>query len=596
MKAKHLFPFVCLQSLVWGLASLSFFHINGFYLDVAGILFTVTFLIGHTFVFALLVGLLAWPWSRLGSRSLQVAGVCWGSFFSTLLVIDWVVFSQYRFHVGVAMLQLLLGPARSDIFVFSAGMWLLAGLIILAILALETGLAYLSRYIVLSKRIIFAILGIWLVCFLTYNAMYAWGQFMQIPSIVSQRKALPLTFPLSANRQLRKWGFEPKRQPYAIPPKGNLRYPQSLSCPTIQKPLNVLLFLVDSWRADMLNPEVMPRLSAWVKKQNMTVFTRHLSGGNSTAGGVFSLFYSLPLSYWDDFTGLNLPPLLISQALQNGYEPAIFASSKLNSPSFDRNIFASIPHLRIGSKPGLSWKRDREAVEGFEHFLRTRKADVPFFGFIFLDAPHGYSYPEGDKPFTPAKEINYILLSNRTDPTPYFNQYKNSVYFIDKQIDQILSDLQQRHLLENTLVLITGDHGQELNDSHQNFWGHNSNFTDYQTNVPLVAHFPGISAPDRVDYRTTHYDIAPTVLQTVFQCSDPTSDYSIGYHLLDSTPRPFIIFAGYEEQALRMEDTILVFSRFNTSRQYGPHLEPVTVTPPATLVKEGLKTFSQFYK
>lgn len=592
-----LLSFLVLQAALWCVVALGYFHVNGFYTDPLGLIFTAVFVLGHVPLFAWVLGLLCLPWRLAGPRATQLAAIIGGSIFSIWLAIDLFVFAQYRFHISWAMLALFFGPARSDIFVFSTGMWVLATAILLAILLLETGLGFLAKRLVLSKKIIWVILGCWLVCFVTYNGLYAWGQFMLIPSVISQRKALPLTYPLSANRQLRKWGFEPKREPYTLPSKGSLSYPKNpLTCSTVQNPLNILILLVDAWRADTFTPEIMPRLYAWSKQKNMTVFTAHLSGGNSTSSGVFSLFYALPHSYWDDFTGLRLPPLLISQALRAGYEPAIFASSKLNSPAFDRNIFSTITPLRIGSHPDVSWKRDVQAVQDFTHFLNTRQKDSPFFGFVFLDAPHGYSYPEEEKPFTPAKEINYVLLSNRTDPTPYFNQYKNSVYFIDKQLDQILSVLQQHRLLDNTVILITADHGQELNDSHQNFWGHNSNFTDYQTQVPLIVYFPGSTAPNRAEYRTTHYDIAPTLLQTVFQCSNPTADYSIGYHLFDPTPRPFVVFAGYEEKAIRIQNTILTFNRFNHLQRYGPHFEPVTQPPDPALVKEALQMFARFYK
>jgi hypothetical protein len=39
---------------------------------------------------------------------------------------------------------------------------------------------------------------------------------------------------------------------------------------------------------------------------------------------------------------------------------------------------------------------------------------------------------------------------------------------------------------DNTIVIITADHGQEFNENKLNFWGHNGNFTKYQTQVPLI--------------------------------------------------------------------------------------------------------------
>lgn len=71
------------------------------------------------------------------------------------------------------------------------------------------------------------------------------------------------------------------------------------------------------------------------------------------------------------------------------------------------------------------------------------------------------------------------------------NRYKNSMHFTDRMIDRVLKDLQKRGELDNTLIILTGDHGQEINDTRNNFWGHNSNFAKYQTHVPMFVWMPG---------------------------------------------------------------------------------------------------------
>lgn len=595
--AYPLLPFLMLQAALWCTASLGYFRINGFHTDPAGLVFTLAFVFGHIPLFAWILGLLCLPFRLIGPRCTQLAAIVGGSVFSICLAIDLFIFSQYRFHISQAMLELFFGPAQKDIFVFPAAMFYQTAAAIILLVAVEVAIAHVAKRIKFSKRSWSLLLGGWLLCFCTYNALYAWGQFMRVPSIVAQRKVLPLAYPLSANRQLRKWGLNPKTDPYTTTRKGTLQYPKyPLKCPVVSRPPNILILLVDAWRADTFSPEIMPRLSGWAQRKKLTVFPQHLSGGNATAGGMFSLFYSIPPSYWDDVTALNLSPLVISHILSAGYEPGIFASSKLNSPTFDRNIFSAIKNLRLGSQAGKPWTRDVEAIDDFAHFLQTRNAHTPFFGFIFLDAPHGYSYPPEDNIFSPAKELNYLLLNNNTDPQPYFNHYKNSVHFIDRMIDRTLSLLQQYKLFDNTIILISADHGQELNDSRRNFWGHNGNFTDYQVHVPLLVHFPGRAMPAQVNYRTTHYDIVPTLLQTVFQCTNPPADYSIGYNLLDPTPRPFTVFSGYEQKAIRIGDTILVMNQFGAFQQYDPTFKPVAQTPEAATFKEGLKTFSQFYK
>ena len=377
------------------MVSLAFFKINGFFTDPLGLLFAAVFIIGHMFLFSWLVGVLSWPFCHVGPRTVRGVAIGITTLLSVLLAIDIVVFAQYRFHIGLAMLGLFFGPAGKEIFVFPLSMWILTGVGICVAVALETGLWMLAERFALSKKGVVTVLLVWLGCFVLYNGLYAWGKFKLVPSIMAQRKVLPLAQPLSANRRLEAWGFQASKNPYSMPKNGSLNYPLAeLSCRASSAPKNILIFLIDSWRADAFNAQITPHLSAWAQKPGMHVFNNHLSGGNGTDAGVFSLFYSLPFNYWEEMTALQRPPLLLSRALQQGYEPAIFASSKLTSPSFYRNVFAPITNLRIGSEGNSSWERDVDAVAGFEQFLANRKKDVPFFGFIFLDAPHGYSYPD----------------------------------------------------------------------------------------------------------------------------------------------------------------------------------------------------------
>ena len=596
MNLRALGTFACLQGLLWGCVSFLFFRVGGFYTDPLGLFFTFVFIVGHIGLFALCGALLCAPFYLIGPRTLRTVCVGLHSLAFVLFLIDYEVYSQYHFHIGMGVLEMFFGEAGREIFVFSATMWTIAFVAFLGIIALQWFLSALAKKWQFSTRVLLIVFTLWALCFTSYNLLYAWGKFNRIPSIVSQRHALPLTYPLSATRRLEKWGFVQPDNPYSVHDGGTLNYPREpLTCTMPAHPKNILLILIDSLRADMLNPDVMPYTYAWAQRVGASQFTNHLSGANATMGGVFSLFYSLPHSYWDHITASRVSPVLITKILENGYFPAIFASSKLTSPTFHRNVFADIANLRIGSEGNTSSERDEDAVNGFIDFLQTRDPNQPFFGFVFLDAPHAYDYPPDTKKFTPAKPINYLILTNKTDPVPYFNQYKNAVHFDDSQLERIFRALQDSGANKDTIVLISGDHGQELNDSHKNYWGHNSNFSDYQTKVPLLVYMPNRQG-QTYTYRTTHYDIVPTLLQDVFGCTNPAADYSIGQHLFDATPRPFSILLSATAKAIRIEDQILVLQDFGGIKIYDPALNPLDSSPDSAVVKEALKTFSNFYK
>ena len=597
MTPKQSFSFAFLNGLCWCVLSLGFFYINGLPTDGWGICFALIFLFAHIFLFAIGLGGISYLFKFINPRFALLISLFTASLITIFFGLDLLVFSQYRFHISPAMLELFFGPAGREIFTFSLNMWLIAAASILAIIGLEIGIYFLAKRWQPQKRTMCLLLAGWGLAFLLYNALYAWGKFNLVPSIMSQRSTLPFANPLSANRRLRKLGFEPKKDPYALPSTGTLHYPISaLQCQSPIPQFNVLIVLIESWRADSVTPQIMPQLTQWATHNNMLSFTNHLSGGNATEAGVFSLFYSLPYAYWNDFTSRQLPPVLVTQALQTGYTPAIYASGKLNSPTFHQNIFATIPNLRLESQGNTKWQRDIDAVQDFEQFLKTHPTGQPFFGFIFLDATHGSSYPAQDEVFTPAQEMNYLLVNKNTDPTPYMNAYKNSVHFVDRMIGRILTDLQTKGLLHNTWIFITADHGQEINDTRHNFWGHNSNFSDYQTHVPLLVWDPTSTQKRTFSYRTSHYDIVPTVLQQLYGCTNPTEDYAIGKNLFDATPRPFTLISSYTKKAIRTEDQLTVLDQYGGIERYDAHFVPSTTGANPAAIKPALNTFAQFYR
>ncbi len=594
MNLKNLFWFSLLCFCVWCAAALIYFSVGGFYTDAPGLLFTVFSIPGQLALFMLGLFILALPWRFIGPRAAFWAAGVWGTVFTLFFALDIFVYTQYRFHISMAMLELFFGPAGREIFVFPASTYVLAGAGVLALAGVVWGLAALARKVTWGKKAVCVAAAVLLVCELGYNGVYAWGKFMQVPSVLAQVSYLPWANPLSANRRLRKMGFEPKTEPYSLPKAGALNYPLApLSCDNKTKP-NILIILLDAWRGDSFTPEVMPH--TYRHAQNALYFSNHLAGGNATEAGVFSLFYSLPHSYWDVFSGQRVPPVLISRLQADGYQLGIFASSRLNSPEFNQNVFASVPNLRLSSRGETKVERDLDMQKDFTAFIKGINKKQPFFGFLFYDSAHGQEYPKDGAVFTPtAPTMNYLLLTKNTDPTPYMNNYKNSVYFIDGLLKQTFDLLKEEGLEKNTIVVLTGDHGQEINDTRNNFWGHNSNFAKWQTHVPMLVWWPG-KAGKTLDYRTSHYDVVPTLVQDALACTNPAEDYSLGQNLFDASPRPFSLISSYTKKAVREGDKISVIDNYGYLENYDENYQKTETGVSPQALSAALKTFSKFYK
>ena len=111
--------------------------------------------------------------------------------------------------------------------------------------------------------------------------------------------------------------------------------------------------------------------------------------------------------------------------------------------------------------------------------------------------------------------------------------------------------------MDRTMIVITGDHGQEFNENKKNYWGHSSNYSRAQVGTPLVVYYPGIQPAER-HYRTTHYDIVPTVLKTVLGVKNPPEDYSMGHYLDDDTPRKWQYVGKVLDWAFIIDDDIIL--------------------------------------
>ena len=168
------------------------------------------------------------------------------------------------------------------------------------------------------------------------------------------------------------------------------------------------------------------------------------------------------------------------------------------------------------------------------------------------------TFPPGNAelPFRPsAAEVNYLGLDAATDPLPLHNRYRNSIHYVDSLVGKVLAEVKERGLLENSVVLITGDHGQEFNDNRRNYWGHNSNFTRFQTGVPLLLYSPKL-APASHSHRTTHFDVVPTLMREYLGCEMPFSSYSVGRSLFAPGGRDTLVMSEYSDFAIVTPDRI----------------------------------------
>jgi len=330
-----------------------------------------------------------------------------------------------------------------------------------------------------------------------------------------------------------------------------LNYPlHSLSCVAEKKPYNILIIAIDTWRYDAMTKIITPYIYNFA--QSTLQFQNHWSGGNCTKPGLFSMFYGIPANYWRAMLHQRHRSVLINQLTKENYQMGIFTSAPNNFPAFNKTIFLGIKNLIVRTEGETTVARDVKITKEFDKFLLKRDKNRPFFSFLFYDAAHNYCEPESphQKPFSPAvQSCERFSLTSDSPRMPYINRYHNAVYFIDGEVQKVLNNLKKNHLDDNTIVIITADHGEQFNDERMNYWDHASAYTPYQLHVPLLVYWPG-REPKKIDYFTTHYDIVPTLMSNVLGCTGPTVSYSVGHSIFKKGDRSFLIAGSYADYAV----------------------------------------------
>jgi len=379
--------------------------------------------------------------------------------------------------------------------------------------------------------------------------------------------------------------------------KAPLHYPlQPITATPHQKPLNVIILAIDTWRYEAMNPTVAPHIYRFAQKTIQ--FDNHWSGGNCTRPGLFSLFYSLPANYWHSALVHHTSPVLIDELLKQHYQMGVFLSAPMTFPPFNKTIFSDLHHIHLFTPGANTVDRDVAITKEFKKFIQHHDKRKPIFSFVFYDAVHNYceSTTPHQSPFTPAiKSCDRFSLTSHSDPTPYLNRYHNAVHFDDAQLAEDLAAIKKAGLMKNSIIIITADHGEQINDQRMGYWDHASAYTPYQVHIPMLVYWPG-KKPHHVHYLTTHFDFVPTIMADVLGVHTPTTAYGVGHSLFMKGHRPFIVAGSYGDYAVisaKQVTRIYPSGDYEINSRLGHHLKGQSMQP--DIMKAAYKQLQRYY-
>ena len=576
-------------------------------MDLEGWLFFITSCISHAAMFALIPYLLSLIFTfcrcTKTARIVQIVGIV------LLCIINYLnsqVYAIYHFHINGFVLSMVFGEGAGEIFNFDIMLYLKEIALFLVVAAIVIGVWYVS-YLLWKKRqkaYAWAIAGCIIGSTLFAHLCHIYGAFYQQPSVMKSSALLPYYFPTTSNGLLLKLGCTPPRESM-IQMNGkqsaDIQYPiQPLQKEKMNPDSlpNIIFILIDSWNTRSLTAECMP--NAYQFAQQNQWFSNHVSGSNGTRSGVFSLFFGLSCYYWESFDPAHIQPLFIKRLQELGYEIQTYPSATFADPPFGRVIFGGVPGIHTETKGNTPLERDTRIAEEFiSDSQQHKKSGKPFFSFLFFDLPHSFGLPaDKNKRFQPAwAYADYTKLSNDMDPTPFWNMYRNCCYQDDLLLGRIFETLKKEGLMDNTIIILSGDHSQEFNENHHNYWGHNGNFSKAQIGVPMIWHVPG-TKPQKFTHRTTHYDVVPTLMKNHLGVKNNPADYSMGRMMMDKTPRLWHVVGSNLNYAFIINnDTILEKTADGALDVYDAHMNPVkNYRLPAKQFDKAIKQLNRFFK
>ena len=154
-------------------------------------------------------------------------------------------------------------------------------------------------------------------------------------------------------------------------------------------------------------------------------------------------------------------------------------------------------------------------------FIRSVRNE-PFFLFLhYFDVHFDYVPPEEyatkfdphyegsitGKLFENNRAVHAFM--NKTDLRHILALYDGEILFVDDYIGRVIQELKRRGFEENTLVVVTSDHGDEFFEHRGK--GHGHTLFDEVIKVPLIMRVPGRIPPgSRVESQVRQVDIMPT--------------------------------------------------------------------------------------
>ncbi|AKJ07647.1 Choline-sulfatase [Archangium gephyra] len=236
----------------------------------------------------------------------------------------------------------------------------------------------------------------------------------------------------------------------------------------------------------------------------------------------------------EQYEQLNYPRMLFHDVFHTlGYDTATVSSQNENwqgmrrfqntgTPTFyrDSNDHPG-PHMGEGEERKLP---DHLTVDVFLEWL-GKQSKAPWAAYVNFQRTHfPYELPPGftgrHQPSAPNPSTFGFLHYPREELEVVLNRYDNALEYVDAQVGRLMSHLEASGQLEDTLIILSSDHGEHFYESGR--ITHGKSLSDIQLRVPLLMHWPRRVASRDVAVPLSQLDVMPTVLELLGLAPHPS--------------------------------------------------------------------------
>jgi arylsulfatase A-like enzyme len=305
-------------------------------------------------------------------------------------------------------------------------------------------------------------------------------------------------------------------------------------------PPNILVVLIDTLRADKVgasasDPKLTPFLASLAERgyffQNAYAQS---SWTNPSVGSLLTSRYQSQHHLTSFQAVLSADEVSVAEILQqHGYATGGFLANFLLRSNlgfgqgFDRyQTYSRTEGTEPGNKTFIKARADRinsEALSWLDQ-IHADRPQAPVFLYLHYMEPHN--------PYDPPDELLDRVLAGRPRPDqaainermmlPNVGRftdeqlqavkdlYDAEVMSIDASLRALFKGLEERHFLDNSIVVVLADHGEEFRE--HGLMGHHQTLYEEVLRVPLIVLVPGHTSSVSVAPIVSVTDVAPTLL------------------------------------------------------------------------------------